>query len=71
MASVETYCEDGANIAAMWLSKAHAEVDEQFGEGYAHAHPELVAAMVQASAMSFHASWLGTKLDDHGLNLGS
>lgn len=67
MASVETYFEDGANMAAKWLAKAHAEVDEQFGDGFAHAHPELVAAMVQASALSFHASWLGKAVDEHGL----
>ena len=33
------------------LHDAVAEIDAVFGDGYARAHPELVAALVQASAI--------------------
>ena len=33
------------------LADAVAEIDAVFGEGYARAHPELVASLVQASAI--------------------
>jgi hypothetical protein len=39
-----------------YLREATAAVDEQFGEGYAKAHPELVGAFIQAAAGDFHTS---------------
>ncbi|MFK7943499.1 MAG: hypothetical protein AB8B85_11380 [Paracoccaceae bacterium] len=33
------------------LADAVAEIDVLFGEGYARAHPELVASLVQASSI--------------------
>jgi len=70
MADAKSYSDHGGAMAANWLIKARAAVDEQFGEGYALANPALVAAMVQASALHFHASWLGRAMDDHGLHSG-
>ena len=37
--------------AAHYFRAAVAAIDAEFGEGYARAHPELVAAMVQAAAI--------------------
>lgn len=37
--------------AALYLAEARRAVDAEFGEGYAAAHPELLAAMIQASAI--------------------
>lgn len=70
MASVETYTDDGGKVAAGWLLNAQHEIDTAFGAGHAKANPQLVAAMVQASALHFHASWLGKALGEHGLDLG-
>lgn len=33
-------------------------IDEKFGEGYAKGQPELLAAMIQASAQDYHTSCL-------------
>lgn len=33
-------------------------LDEQFGEGYAEQNPQLLAAMIQASAQDFHSAML-------------
>lgn len=37
--------------AALHLTDAIAAIDDALGEGYAAAHPEIMAAMVQASAI--------------------
>jgi hypothetical protein len=39
-----------ASINADALDEAVRRIDEAFGPGYAKAHPELVAALVQAAA---------------------
>lgn len=36
--------------AINWMRTAARELDERYGEGYAKANPQLVAAMVQAAA---------------------
>ncbi|MGF1503440.1 MAG: hypothetical protein ACFBSD_16685 [Paracoccaceae bacterium] len=41
----------GSQAAAHHLAEAVAAVDAIFGEGYAKAHPELVASVVQAAAI--------------------
>lgn len=37
--------------AAFYLRESVAAIDAELGEGYAAAHPQLVAAMVQACAI--------------------
>ena len=64
------YAEDAAGQAANWLRWAIKEIDEQMGQpGYAKAHPQLLAAMVQASALDYHAGRVADALDSHGLSL--
>ena len=47
--------------ASKYMRQAIASIDEQFGNGYAKAHPELVAAFVQAASRDF----LAAVLHDH------
>ena len=50
-------------------------IDEKFGEGYAKAHPELLAAMIQASAQDFHTTCSNAVMQDQigsvGMSLDS
>ncbi|MGB0498897.1 MAG: hypothetical protein ACPGID_11205 [Rubricella sp.] len=43
--------EAAAARAALYLGAARRAVDQAFGEGYAAQNPELVAALIQASAI--------------------
>lgn len=70
MELVKKYADDGGDQAANWLRDARNNIDDKFGEGYAAANPQLLAAMVQAAALNFHATWLGKALDDHSLFSG-
>ena len=57
---------------AGWLRAAIKEIDAQFGEeGYAKRNPQLVAAMVMAGGLTYHATWLANAIEDHGLHSGS
>lgn len=40
--------------AINWMRTASRELDERYGEGYAKANPQLIAAMVQAAATDQH-----------------
>ncbi|MEL7214706.1 MAG: hypothetical protein AAGJ96_02055 [Pseudomonadota bacterium] len=46
------------DASADHLRRAITEIDAAFGDGHAKAHPELVAAMLQASAIE-HAVAVG------------
>lgn len=50
------------------LNHARADIDSLFGSGYAVAHPELMAAYLNAAALDFIASWctqeLASRLDN-------
>lgn len=39
--------------ASDYMRQAISDIDEEFGEGYAKKHPELVSGMVQAAATDF------------------
>jgi hypothetical protein len=45
-----------------WMRQAMQNIDAEFGDGYAKAHPELIAAMIQASVVdsvsSYFYNWL-------------
>jgi methyl-accepting chemotaxis protein len=47
-----------------YLSEAAAAIDEEFGEGYAAAHPELVGAFIGACATEDAAKYQGEWLKD-------
>lgn len=45
---------DSSKLAAgNYLSAAIRDIDAEFGEGYARAHPELVAAFMQTAVMDY------------------
>ena len=44
------------NTVAFYLAEAINEIDRKFCPGYAAQHPELVGALVQATAMSQKAA---------------
>ncbi len=48
-----------------YFHKAIKSIDDVFGNGYAKAHPELVAAFFQASCSEFGNSVLCQTLQDH------
>jgi len=52
-ASAETLVQQAPATVAGYLNAARRHIDEQFGDGYAAKHPELVAAFVQACAQDF------------------
>lgn len=37
------------------LAFARQEIDRHFGDGYAHAHPDVVASVMQSAAIDFAA----------------
>ena len=45
---------DSSKLAAgNYLNAAIRDIDAEFGEGYARAHPELVAAFMQTAVMDY------------------
>lgn len=56
--------EQAALSAATWMAKAVRLIDEEFGEGYARAHPELVGAFINAASRDYAANWVAGYLGD-------
>ena len=48
--------EGGFSIADECLARAIRSIDLRFGQGYAKAHPELVATYMQVAAQEFNTS---------------
>jgi hypothetical protein len=48
--------EQASTTAAGYLRAAIATVEETMGKGAAAKHPEIVAAVVKAAALDYHAS---------------
>lgn len=59
------YGDDAGLQAANWLTQAVRHIDERFGEGFAQKHPELMAAMVSASALDYHAGMVSEAIESH------
>lgn len=57
-ASYETLMRQAPMTADEYLHAAVRSLDKQFGEGYAQAHPELVAGYMKVCASDFGASIL-------------
>ncbi len=53
----------GADTADVWLRSVVRSIDEVFGDGHARANPELVAAMLAASASDFRTTMLTASVD--------
>ena len=50
--------------AHSWLTAAIRRIDEELGEGYAKAHPELVAAFMRTCAVDYAVGSLGNRFTD-------
>ncbi|MEL6678733.1 MAG: hypothetical protein AAFQ51_08505 [Pseudomonadota bacterium] len=48
---LDTTKSSAPSAAAHYLREAISAIDEEFGEGYAAEHPELIGMLVQASAI--------------------
>jgi hypothetical protein len=53
----------GADTADLWLRQVVRSLDDVFGEGYARATPEVVAAMLAAAASDFRTTNLSGSID--------
>ena len=49
--TLEQVIVDAAGTANEWMISAIEGIDDQFGEGYAREHPELIAAYMKVAAM--------------------
>ena len=47
----------------LWLRESVQIIDEMWGAGYAQAHPELLAAMLAASASDYQTNMLVDRLE--------
>lgn len=56
--TVDDYFEQATSTAKYYMRAGFQAVDDVFGEGYAQAHPELVAAYMRTAAADFHTSIL-------------
>lgn len=54
---------DAVRTSHGYLSSAIRIIDEELGEGYAKAHPELIAGFMKTSAMDFHTAIMNQKFD--------
>jgi hypothetical protein len=48
--------------AENYMINGKQDIDKIMGDGYAKAHPELLAAYMQAAALDFHATFLAKEL---------
>lgn len=55
-ASFDTLFDQASENASVYLSRAHRQIDGEFGEGCAAKNPELVAAFMQVASGDFNAS---------------
>ena len=53
MATWDTLLKQASDTAQAYMIRAKYDINEQFGEGYAKDHPELVAAYMKVAAMDF------------------
>jgi hypothetical protein len=60
----ETLMHQAALTASDYMRSAQRSIDAAFGDGYAIRHPELVGALVQASAVDFNTSLMKVGLQD-------
>lgn len=51
------------DTAETYFNQSIRIIDSKFGEGYAKAHPELIAGFMRTAAMDFHTAILNQKLD--------
>lgn len=61
-ASFDTLLKQAPMTAHSFMVNARNDIDEMFGDGYAAAHPELMAAYMNAAAVDLHGATLGKVL---------
>jgi hypothetical protein len=52
----EMRMRQGAETAEYWLRRAVRSIDDELGDGYAKANPEVVAAMLAAASSDFRTT---------------
>lgn len=52
------------DTAETYFNQSIRIIDSKFGEGFAKAHPELIAGLMRTAAADFHTAILNQKLDD-------
>lgn len=62
--------DQASMTAATYFRKAVETIDDQFGEGYAKAHPELVGAFMRTCTADFSACFTSDFLDKIATALG-
>ena len=55
-ADFQTIFEQSVDTAETYMVKAKRIIDENFGGGYADAHPELIAAFMSTAAAECHTT---------------
>ncbi|AZM96085.1 hypothetical protein [Vreelandella venusta] len=68
-ADFNTLMRQAPQTAYTYLVDCSRYLDEHFGEGYAEKHPELLAAMIRASAQDFHTSCVCSVMQDQEVAL--
>jgi hypothetical protein len=63
-ADATTLMRQAPMTAQMYLSQAVDCIDNQFGPGYAKAHPDLVAAFMQVSGQDFTMAILAQAINE-------
>lgn len=66
----QTAARQPLNTSRLLIEAAEKILDTQHGEGYAVAHPEIVAAYMQTAALDFHACIFANAADHHGTMMG-
>lgn len=56
LADSETLMSQAPGTVAFYMREGVEQIDRLFGDGYAKAHPELLAAFITASATDMHGA---------------
>jgi hypothetical protein len=60
-----TLLRQAAMTAAEYLDNATASIDQRFGNGFAKAHPELIAAFMQTAAIDCGTAVIARAIETH------
>jgi len=63
-ADFTTLMDQAPTTINCYMMDAHENIDNEFGEGYAEKHPELVGTYIQACSMDFVGAVLAKTLGD-------
>jgi|SRR5471032_708528 len=63
-ASYDTLFQQAKDVAESYFRAAVRNIDAQFGEGYAKAHPELIAALIKAASADMNTATLAVAIQE-------